>query len=355
MADITSSGVPGLDGLLRNAGFRVLAWVMSGFAYGVYGYLDWVARQSVPFTSTDEYLEAWAALIGVYRKDATAASGQAQFTGSPGSALATGAALTLQGGVPFTVTTGATVDATGFLTVPIVAAVLGAMTNADAGTPIGIDSPLVGINSGGVTLGPLVGGADQESTEAFRSRMLLKYAEPPQGGSEADYIEWSLEVPGCTRAWVDPQGYGPGSVVVFVMFDDAEAANGGFPEGTDGCATDEPRGVTATGDQLLVADHIFPVQPVTALVYVAGPAPFPINVSLQALDPNTPELVGQITLALQDMFLAVGEVGGTIYPSQLYDAIQSTPGVNHFVMVTPAAPIVASPGALPVLGTLTVT
>ena len=52
--DITSSGVPGLDGLLRNAVLRVLAWVMSGLAYSVYGYVDWIARQSVPFTATDE-------------------------------------------------------------------------------------------------------------------------------------------------------------------------------------------------------------------------------------------------------------------------------------------------------------
>src|SRR5690349_6988912 len=70
LQDITTSGVPGLDGLLRNAVLRVLAWVMAGLAYSEYGYLDWIARQSVPFTAADEFLEAWAALIGVYRKDA---------------------------------------------------------------------------------------------------------------------------------------------------------------------------------------------------------------------------------------------------------------------------------------------
>ena len=52
--DITTSGIPGLDGLLRNAVLRVLAWCMSGLAYSVYGYLDWIARESVPFTATDE-------------------------------------------------------------------------------------------------------------------------------------------------------------------------------------------------------------------------------------------------------------------------------------------------------------
>ena len=39
--------------------------------------------------------------------------------------------------------------------------------------------------------------------------MLFKYAQPPQGGAASDYIEWTLEVPGCTRAWIEPQGQGP--------------------------------------------------------------------------------------------------------------------------------------------------
>jgi uncharacterized phage protein gp47/JayE len=353
--DITTSGVPGLDGLLRNAVLRVLAWVMSGLAYSVYGYLDWIMKEAVPFTATDEYLEAWAALIGIYRKDATAATGQAQFVGSPGLALPTGAGLTRQDGTPYTVTASGVVDANGFVTVPIVAAAPGAVTNADSPVPISIDMPVGGINSGGMTVGPLVGGSDQESTEAFRSRMLFKYRNPPQGGCAADYVEWALEVPGCTRAWVQGSGYGPGSLIVYVMFDDAEAVNGGFPVGADGCATKETRGPTATGDQLIVADHIYPLQPVTALVWVSSPAPLKIDVLLHSLDPNTPEMHAEIVATLTDMFLGVSEVGGTIYPSDLYNAILATPGINHFAMASPAAPIVAATGALPVMGTLTVT
>ena len=61
VGDIGASGVPGLDGLLRNAVLRVLAMVMAGLAYGVYGFIDWISREAVPFTATDEYLEAWAA------------------------------------------------------------------------------------------------------------------------------------------------------------------------------------------------------------------------------------------------------------------------------------------------------
>jgi uncharacterized phage protein gp47/JayE len=97
--DITTSGVPGLTGLLRNAVLRVLAWVMAGLAYSVYGYADWIARMGVPFTAEDEFLFAWAALVGIYPKPATAASGSAQFTGTPGSpVLPAGTPLTRQDG-----------------------------------------------------------------------------------------------------------------------------------------------------------------------------------------------------------------------------------------------------------------
>jgi uncharacterized phage protein gp47/JayE len=352
--DITTSGVPGLDGLLRNAVLRVLAWVMSGLAYSVYGYLDWIARQSVPFTATDEYLEAWAGLIAIYRKDSTPATGAASFTGAPGLVVPLGSTLTRQDGTPYIATDDATVDPTGNVLVPIIAAVNGAATDCDTNTPISLDPPIAGINSGGVTWGPTTGGSDQETTDELRTRMLFKYAMPPQGGSASDYIEWALEVPGCTRAWIEGEGHGPGSVVVYPMFDIVNAAAGGFPEGTDGGAALETRILPATGDQLAVADNIFPLRPVTALVFVAAPDPLVINVTLAALEPNTVEIVGQITASLNDMFLALGEVGGVIYPSQLYEAISLTPGVNHFVMQAPIAAVTATAGQLPVLGTLTV-
>jgi uncharacterized phage protein gp47/JayE len=352
--DITTSGVPGLDGLLRNAVLRVLAWVMSGLAYSVYGYIDWISREAVPFTATDEFLEAWAALIGVYRKDSTPAAGFARFTGGTGLVVTIGATLSRVDGTPYIVTAEAVVDTFGDVTVSMIAAVNGAATDCDDGTPISLDPPIAGINAGGVTVGPTTGGADQETDDSLRTRMLTKYRAPPQGGSESDYLEWATEVPGCTRAWVAPNGYGAGSVVLFVMFDQANAAHGGFPQGTDGCAAEEVNGPTATGDQLTVAEHVWPVQPVPVLVYVAAPVPAPINVTLTGLDPNTADTRAAITASLADMFLAIGEVGGIVYPSQLYDAINATPGVNHFTMTAPAAPVTVAANALPVMGTLTV-
>ena len=81
-----------------------------------------------------------------------------------------------------------------------------------------------------------------------------------------DYATWAISVPGVTRAWCLRNGYGAGTVVI--MLDAAQAGHDGFPVGQDGVATDEPRGVPAVGDQLTVANALYPLQPVTALVYV---------------------------------------------------------------------------------------
>lgn len=351
--DITTSGVPGLDGLLRNSVLRVLAWVMSGLAYSVYGYIDWIAREAVPFTATDEFLEAWAGLVGILRKDATAAIGQAQFTGNIGQLLPSGTPLLRVDGVPYTTTADGTV-ASGTVMVPILAAAPGAYTNADPQTPISLATPIAGINGGGVILGPCTGGTDQETDDELRTRMLQRYRDPPQGGATADYIEWATQVPGCTRAWCLPNGWGPGTVVVYPMFDDANAAEGGFPQGTDGCATSETRGPTAAGDQLAVADYVWPRQPVTALVFVAAPIPYPIDVTLYTLEPDTADMRAAIVAAITDLLMAIGQVGGTIYPSDIYEAILSTPGIIHFTVAEPSQAVQLTMGSLPVMGTLTV-
>ncbi|MDE9504695.1 baseplate J/gp47 family protein, partial [Xenorhabdus bovienii] len=85
---------------------------------------------------------------------------------------------------------------------------------------------------------PITGGANIESEADFRSRMLLAYQGSPQGGSDDDYKQWALAVPGVTRAWVKPRAAGAGTVGVYFMCDN----NGqdGFPIGTDGVSSHEP-------------------------------------------------------------------------------------------------------------------
>ena len=102
---------------------------MAGLAYSVYGYADWIARMGVPFTAEDEFLFAWAGLIGVYPKPSAAATGTANFTGNPGRLLPNQTALTRQDGTPYITTADGTVNGQSSVTVPIAATVQGAFTN----------------------------------------------------------------------------------------------------------------------------------------------------------------------------------------------------------------------------------
>jgi uncharacterized phage protein gp47/JayE len=236
--------------------------------------------------------------------------------------------------------------------VPIAATVVGDFTNTDAGALISIASPIVGINSNGTT-GLCAGGADAETQDQLRTRMLLEYREPPQGGAKNDYVIWALQVPSVTRAWCAPLALGPGTVSVYFMMD---GQGDGFPDGRDGVSSKEPRPAisVATGDQAIVADYIYPLQPVTAMVYAVAPAPYPIDVTLEALSPNTEDAHSAITAAIADMFLVEGEPGGTLYPSQFYSAIDAIPGIDHYIMTVPnpTQPLNLPPGRLPVMGTL---
>ena len=352
--DIAAS-LPGADALLRFSNLGVLGDSQAGLSNLHYGYLDWIALQSNPFTATQEYLEAWAALVKVYRKAAAVASGAMTFSGTNGVVLASGSTLVRGDGVQFiTISTGVvasgavTVNASG---VPDPAGLLGATTDTVVGTAMTLSQTIAGIQSTGSVTTIFTGGADLETDDALRGRMLAAYQAQPQGGCSTDYVNWALQFPGVTRAWCSPNGFGAGTVVVYTMFDTAEAAHAGFPQGTNGVSSSDLRDTAATGDQLLVANYIYLLQPVTALVYSVAPLASAINFTITGIPVASRTAV---TTALSNQLLREGVAnGGKIALAHVWSAIASVSGVNDFVLNTPSTDIVTTPGNLPVIGTLT--
>ncbi|HVB67990.1 MAG TPA: baseplate J/gp47 family protein [Acetobacteraceae bacterium] len=365
-AQITDAGGNVLTGLLPNAVLRVVAWVQAGYAFLHYCYQDWIAQQSVPWTATGEFASGWAGLVGVTQKDATASTGTGAFSGTPGRDVPAGTPISRGDGFAYVSTADATVSGGGTVTVPFQAIAPGAAGNAASGAPLAIAAPIAGVNSFGSASGPITGGADQEAFPTFRTRYLQQFAAPPHGGDRADYIEWAEAVAGVTRAWINPSGAGAGTVVLWIMLDLAEAAHGGFPQGSNGVASNETRGIAATGDQLAVANAIFAVEPVTALVYVNAPVAQPVNFTIANFAPNTTPIQAAVQASLADMFLRLGQVGGsvdpadgsswgTIYPSDIESAIFGTAGVQRFTLVSPSAPIAPAAGSLFTVGSTSFT
>lgn len=370
-ADI-AAGLPGADALLRFSNLNVLGTAQAGLGYLHYGYLDWIALQSNPYTATGEYLEAWAALKNILREPAAAATGMVTFTGVVGTVLPNGTLLARGDGYSYQTTTAGTVTSAGTVTVPTQAVLPpidpvnnptgdGATGNMAAGTVITLASAVTGIQSGGTAASAFTGGADVEIDAALRTRMLQAYQNVPSGGAVGDYVRWALAVPGVTRAWCAPNGFGNGTVVVYIMLDEAEASNNGFPVGDNGVSQYDkgsggmPRGVVATGDQLTIANGIINLQPVTALVYAVAPVASIINFAITGL--GTPSAATQtaIAVAIASVFYAQGTpiVGTSVELSAIESAIAAITGTAGFVITSPAGNIANITGELPVLGTVT--
>ncbi|PRH31185.1 baseplate J/gp47 family protein [Burkholderia multivorans] len=337
-ADI-SSALQGADVLLRFAVLRVIGKVQAGMSHLQFGYLDWIAKQAVPFTAEDEHLEGWAALKKVYRKPASQAQLTAQFTGSVGKVLSAGTPVVRGDGVSYTTSTTGTVGAGGAVTVTIVADVAGTSGNADPGTVVSLGAAVDGIQTAGTVIGNVSAGADIEKDTDLRDRMLGAYQESPQGGDLGDYVGWAKSVAGVTRAWCAPNGFGAGTVVVYTMWDNAEAGHGGFPQGTDGVSQFDkgpggiPRGTVATGDQLVVADSIVSEQPVTALVYSCAPIPNNLTITLSGLTSATTATRAAIFSAIADVLFRNGDPrAGTINRDDISAAIRSVAGTSGFLI-----------------------
>ena len=363
-ADITGSDLPNADGFLPRAILPLMAVIQAGFALGHYDAVAYAMQQATPFTATDEWLDAWAALKRVFRKDATAAgyagTSYVQILNcTPDTDLPAGTQVNRADGFSYTTSTDATVASNGTVAAPIVATSTGAIGNAAAGVSLTLNTSIAGITSAGAASTPITGGTDQETNDDLRTRMLFAYANPPAGGSQTDYVTWTLAVPGVTRAWCLPQGMGAGTVVVYPMLDNANAQWRGFPQGSNGVATQEMRADAAQGDQLTIANALYPIRPVSDLVYCCAPVEQDIAYAVGELSPNTPAIQGAITTALQSMHLrkaAVGgttETSGTLYPSDWNEAVAAVPGIAHFAITSPTTAVTPAIGSLLTVGTPT--
>lgn len=360
VAQSIASALPGVDPLLPFSNMGILGQVLAGMTHMHYGYLDWIAQQSNPFTCSGEYLEAWAALQGVYRVAASRASGTVRFNGANGTTLPAGTALTRGDGVAYTTTSSGTVSG-GFVIVMAMAdedasGLTGATGNCNVGSVLSLTSAVAGITGSGTVAAAMTGGADLETDDSLRSRMLQAYQSPPHGGKAEDYVTWARAVAGVSRAWCVPHGYGPGTVLVYVMLDVAQAVHGGFPQGTNGCAAGETRDSAALGDQLTVANAILPLQPVTALVYVMAPTPHAVDFTISGLSVATTETKQAVADAIAGVLAAYGAIAigsTTVALSLIETAIAAVPNTTGFVVLTPAGNVTSAPGSLPVLGTIT--
>lgn len=321
--------------LLRRSMVGVLSRVVAGVAHLLHGRLEYLAAQLFPDTSDDAYLVRQAALFGVFKRDASFARGTVAATGVNGSIVPAGARVARADGVEYAVDADVTV-ASGTASLAVTAVTAGASPTLASGVALTFVSPLPGVSAQASAVASTLDGADQESTESLRARLLERMATDANGGTETDYETWALEVPGVTRAWAYPLGLGPGTVVVrFVRDNDS----GGL--------------IPSSGEVSAVQAYVDERKPAHATVTVVAPVAAPVNVTL-SITPNTLALRTEVSAALASVFLGVGP-GETVKRSALQVAVGGVEGVTDFSVTTPGSNVTHTANQVPVLGTVTFT
>jgi uncharacterized phage protein gp47/JayE len=224
-----------------------------------------------PVFAWGEYLDEHGVTINLERKDAVAATGMLTFTGAVGTLIATGVQMgTLQTDpdadpITFRTSASATIPAGGSVDVPIEAVEAGSAGNVASATITVLLSPVAGV-SAITNIDATTGGADVETDDAYRVRILLEYANPSGGGTVADYQRWALAYAPVGFATVDSLWNGAGTVRVVI---------------TDVNNSPVSAAVISGLQNLLdpVAGQGQGLAPIGATVTVATPALVPINVS----------------------------------------------------------------------------
>jgi uncharacterized phage protein gp47/JayE len=338
--DNVRASLPGADASVPNSVLRVLSDAQGGLCHLTLQYIDWLALQLLPDTAETEWLDRHGDIWLVNadgskgRKQATFAHGMVSFTGVVGTVVPAGTQLT--GAVVGYETTADATIGTVATDAPARALDPGAAGNMEPGDPLTLLSAVPGAD-GPVNVVEMTGGTDTENDDDLRARVLQRIQNPPMGGDQADYVAWTLAVPGVTRAWAASE-MGIGTITVRFLMDDLRAADDGWPNQQD----------VAT-----VQAYVDQKRPVTTKdCFVLAPIKEFIDVEIANLVPSTTDVAGAIEASIREMLHKLAAPGQTIYAAWISYAIMNAPGVQSFNLITNADYVMPSLGHMAVLETI---
>lgn len=294
--------------LLQHTAEAALAGAVAGVAHPLWRAIDRAARASLWATTLDlTYLEIWASLFGVYRKDPTKATGTLLMQGSDGTTVPAGTRWQRSpDAFEYVTTEEVTIGILGEVAVGIQAKTAGAIGNVKLTTPLFLIGNIPGLEATAtISAADINNGIDRESLYALASRFFDRLRNPPRGGGKGDYVRWAKELAFVTRAWEyggEPQlGYVTVRAVTDFADDDTNELGSDAREALRAYIQDRmPLGLQAVvpGDVVVVGlDPTIKLQPNTAAVQDAakkalyqalsmgpiGPGSFSLSLLNQAL------------------------------------------------------------------------
>ena len=172
----------------------------------------------------------------------------------------------------------------------------GAIGNLQPGDIVSFANPLANVASDAVVDSQAVTGANAESTEAYRQRVVDRFKKTPQGGAYADYEQWGEEVAGIVNTFPYTAS-DPGEVDVYA---EATVESSGDPNGIPTAAQ-----LQAVADSIEQDDNgLASRRPANALVNVFAITRTGFDIVVSGLVVDNPASVqADITAAVLQFFL----------------------------------------------------
>lgn len=345
------ANLPGTDAALARNNLKPTAFVIAGQTFELERFAAWAADQRFVLTSDLDQLDRHGAEMKppVPRKDAAQAKGTVVVTAAGAISLATGALLARSDGVAFSVDAGIVLAGAGSATVQVTAVLAGADGATEADAPLSASTGLTGTATFAVGSEGLGGAADREQDGAYKARLLFAKAFPDHAGAPADWLRYTLAVPGVTRAFIDPLGHGRGTVVVYPFFD-----------------LTRPNGIPLESDRAAVLEALLVSGPGAALPVVRIAQAVPIDYTVQNLNPATPELRQAVVAEVANSFFVNSRVAGLSEPhpsmpflatpasfsrSWIWQAVANATGEQSHILTAPTTDTVLTAGQTAVPGT----
>lgn len=301
---------------------------------------DWVLDQSFPQTAQGVYLDRHGSMRGLKRLGATRSGGVLRFSVETAPAMN----ITIQAGTVCMTAEEVRVQTTE--EVVLREGELYVDARAEAVEP-GAGGNLVPGAVRFLTACPLAvtsvtnpnaftGGADEESDESFRARILESYQRLPNGANTAWYESTAMNFPGVTAAKAIGREEGPGTVNVYVT------GENGLP------------------DEDLLADLQAELQEkreIAVTVKVLSPTTETVNVDVAVAPKEGADKDAVLESARQAItdFFSGRLLGRAVLLAELGNKLYDLEGVENYRFTAPAADIPANSKVLPELGELVVT
>ncbi len=261
---------------------------------------------------------------GVPQVQPSAATGNLIVTGGNTTVIPIGLQFAAASGQIYATTAAVTIGSTLTASVPVAASMVGVAGNLVAGAPVKLVSSIgLSLNTVAVVDGNgISGGADIESLDSWRARIMAQIRLEPSGGNYDDYVKWAKEaLPDVQLAACPPAACGGGVVSVVIAM--------------TGLVPPTPAQIAAV---LAYIETKRPVGATNITVYAC--VLNAVNVTLH-LNPDTVDIRAAAAAALALSFAQDAAIGATTYVTRLDAAISSSDGEYSHEMSIPAADVAA--------------